>query len=29
MWRAYSLGVTALAASLAFVLAFDVLNDSP
>ena len=28
-WRAYSLGVTALAASLALVLAFDVLNDSP
>jgi len=29
MWRAYSIGVTALAASLALVLAFDVLNDSP
>jgi anti-sigma-K factor RskA len=29
MWRAYSVGVTALAASLALVLAFDVLNDSP
>jgi anti-sigma-K factor RskA len=29
LWRAYSLGVTALAASLALVLAFDVLNDSP
>jgi anti-sigma-K factor RskA len=29
IWRAYSLGVTALAASLAFVLAFDVMNDSP